>query len=130
MPWAVGAICTGAPASTATASPCPTPAAARPPAIRRARACTSAQLCRTGASGSPVTMPFLLHWALLYIVSVNRLTTIPLAYAQLRRVFEYVGNPARICRRARNFGSRWGSTVARLRERRAEAAGGGGPLVY
>ena len=32
MPWAVRAISTGAPASTATASPWPTPEAARPPA--------------------------------------------------------------------------------------------------
>ena len=40
MPCAVGAISTGAPASTATASPWPTPAAARPPATRRLRSCT------------------------------------------------------------------------------------------
>ena len=77
MPCAVGAISTGAPASTATASPWPMPAAARPPATRRARSCTSAQVCRTGLSGSPVTMPLRLQWALPYIVSVNRLTTIP-----------------------------------------------------
>ena len=56
-PWAVGAISTGKPASTPTASPCPTPAAASPPAIRRARSCTSSQVCRTGSCGSPVTMP-------------------------------------------------------------------------
>ena len=87
MPCAVGAISTGAPASTATASPCPTPAAARPPATWRARWCTSAQVCRTGSSGSPVTMPFMLHWALKYMVSVNWLTTIPLAPARRRGVF-------------------------------------------
>ena len=47
-----------APASTPTASPWPTPAAASPPAIRRrARSCTSPQVCRTGSCGSPVTMP-------------------------------------------------------------------------
>ena len=34
---AIGAISTGNPASTPTASPCPTPAAASPPAMRRAR---------------------------------------------------------------------------------------------
>ena len=54
---AVGAISTGNPASTPTASPCPTPAAASPPAMRRARSCTSSQVCRTGSCGSPVTMP-------------------------------------------------------------------------
>ncbi len=56
-PWAVGAISTGKPASTPTASPWPMPAAARPPAIRRARSCTSPQVWRTGSCGSPVTMP-------------------------------------------------------------------------
>src|ERR1700722_3035161 len=74
-----GAISGGAPASTGTASPCPTPAAAKPPAIRRARSCTSPQVCRTGQFGSPVTKPFELDWAVPYIVSVNLLKTIPLA---------------------------------------------------
>ena len=73
-PCAVGAISTGAPASTPTASPFPTPAAARPPATRRALSWTSPQVCRTGRSGSPVTMPLVLLYALGYIVSVNRLT--------------------------------------------------------
>ena len=85
MPCAVGAISTGAPASTATVSPCPTPDPARPPATRRARSCTSPQVCRTGQFGSPVTMPFELDWALPYIVSVNLLKTIPLAPALRRR---------------------------------------------
>ena len=84
MPCAVGAISAGAPASTATASPRPTPAAARPPAIRRARSCTSTPGMPDGAFGSPVTMPFELHWALPYIVSVNLLKTIPPAPAPLR----------------------------------------------
>ena len=48
-PCAVGAISTGNPASTPTASPCPIPAAARPPAIRRARSWTSPQVWRTGS---------------------------------------------------------------------------------
>ena len=74
-PWAVGAISTGAPASTPTASPWPTPAAARPPAIRRARSCTSPQVCRTGSCGSPVTMPLVRSRALRNIFSVNLLTT-------------------------------------------------------
>ena len=56
-PCAVGAISTGKPASTPTASPCPMPAAARPPAMRRARSWTSPQVWRTGSWGSPVTMP-------------------------------------------------------------------------
>lgn len=43
-PCAVGAISTGKPASTPTASPGPMPAAARPPAMRRARSCTSPQV--------------------------------------------------------------------------------------
>ena len=73
MACAVGAISTGAPASTATASPCPTPAAARPPATRRLRSCTCCQVWRTGASGSPVFMPLRLLWALSDMVWVNRL---------------------------------------------------------
>src|SRR6185312_8101681 len=77
MPCEVGAISTGAPASTATASPCPTPDAARPPATQRARSCTSPQVCLTGASGSPVVMPLELLRALAYIVSVNLLTRDP-----------------------------------------------------
>ena len=76
-PCAVGAISTGAPASTPTASPWPTPAAASPPATRRALSCTSRQVCRTGACGSPVTIPWVLVWAFRYIVSVKRLTTTP-----------------------------------------------------
>ena len=72
--WAVGAISTGAPASTPTASPGPTPAAASPPAMHRARSWTSAQVCRTGSTGSPVTMPLGLVRALWNILSVNRLT--------------------------------------------------------
>ena len=58
-----------------TASPGPTPAADRPPAIRRARSWTSRQVCRTGSTGSPVTMPLLVVMALWNIFSVNRLTT-------------------------------------------------------
>ena len=73
-PWAVGAISTGAPASTPTASPRPMPAAARPPAMRRARSCTSRQVWRTGSWGSPVTMPLELVMALWNILSVKRLT--------------------------------------------------------
>src|SRR5215211_2950327 len=76
-PCAVGAISTGAPASTPTASPGFTPAAARPPAILRAMSWTSAHVCRTGASGSPVTNPCTLERALSYIVSVKRLTVAP-----------------------------------------------------
>src|SRR5271169_746501 len=91
MPCAVGAISTGAPASTATASPWPTPAAARPPAICRARWWTSNQVCRTGASGSPVFMPLKLHWALANIVSVNLLTEIPLASAQMAQLVRTPG---------------------------------------
>src|SRR5690242_3542672 len=85
MACAAGAISAGAPASTGTASPRPTPAAARPPAIRRARSCTSPQVCRTGQFGSPVTRPFELEWAVPYMVSVNLLKTIPLASAPRRR---------------------------------------------
>ncbi len=48
-PCAVGAISTGKPASTPTASPCPMPAAARPPAMLRARSWTSPQVWRTGS---------------------------------------------------------------------------------
>src|ERR1700677_1869868 len=94
MPCAVGAISTGAPASTATASPWPTPAAARPPAICRARWWTSNQVCRTGASGSPVFMPLKLHWALANIVSVNLLMEILLAQRRWHNVF---GLRAREC---------------------------------
>ena len=43
-PWAVGAISTGRPASTPMASPRPMPAAARPPAMQRARSWTSPQV--------------------------------------------------------------------------------------
>ena len=80
-PCAVGAISTGAPASTAIASPRPTPCRAKPPAIRRARSWTCAQVCRTGASGSPVTMPLALCRAFRYIVCVKMLTLSPLAFA-------------------------------------------------
>ena len=73
--WAVGAISTGAPARTPTASPRPTPAAAKPPAMHRERSYTSRQVCRTDSRGSPVTMPFSLVMALWNILSVNRLTT-------------------------------------------------------
>ena len=73
-PCAVGAISTGKPASTPTASPRPMPAAARPPAMRRARSWTSPQVWRTGAWGSPVTMPFFEMRALRNIFSVNLLT--------------------------------------------------------
>src|SRR5689334_6419288 len=79
MPWLVGAISTGAPASTGTASPRQTPASANPPAIRRARSCTSPQVCRTGQFGSPVTRPFELDCAVPYMVSVNLLKVFPLA---------------------------------------------------
>ena len=74
-PCAVGAISTGKPASTPTASPCPMPAAARPPAMQRARSWTSPQVWRTGSWGSPVTMPVVTVRALRYIFSVNLLTT-------------------------------------------------------
>ena len=74
-PCAVGAISTGAPANTPTESPGPTPAAARPPAIRRDRSWTSRQVCRTGSCGSPVTMPLASLRALANILSVKRLTT-------------------------------------------------------
>ncbi len=73
-PCAVGAISTGYPASTPTASSGPMPAAARPPAIRRARSWTSPQVWRTGSWGSPVTMPVVTDRALRYIFSVNLLT--------------------------------------------------------
>src|ERR1700744_3735016 len=95
MPCAVGAISTGAPASTATASPCPTPAAERPPATRRPRSCTSPQVCRTGASGSPVIMPLRLLWALSYMVWVNRLTTDPLALTRAARSVSAVNRQSR-----------------------------------
>src|ERR1700676_855554 len=88
MPCAVGAISTGAPARTATASPGPMPDVARPPAMRRARSCRSRHVCRTGESGSPVTMPLGLVIALAYIVSVKLLTTIPLAPARPRGVLD------------------------------------------
>jgi len=55
--WMAGAMSTGAPASTVTASPGPIPAAAKAPAIFRACWWTSRQVIRTGASGSPVTIP-------------------------------------------------------------------------
>ena len=67
-------------------------AAANPPAMHLARWCTSDQVCRTGASGSPVTIPFRLHRALLYMVSVNVLTTILLAPG-VRRVMVARGTP-------------------------------------
>ena len=73
IPCAVGAISTGAPASTATTSPRPTPAAASAPAMLRARSCTSAHDWRSGASGSPVMKPFVLLAALAYMVVVKRL---------------------------------------------------------
>ena len=73
-PCAVGAISTGKPASTPIASPRPMPAAARPPAMRRARSCTSPQVWRTGSCGSPVTMPVVAVRALWNILSVNLLT--------------------------------------------------------
>jgi hypothetical protein len=38
-------------------------------------------VCRTGASGSPVTMPLQLHRALMTIISVKVLTEIPPAQA-------------------------------------------------
>src|ERR1700677_2154858 len=91
MPCAVGAISTGAPASTATASPWPTPAEERPPATCLARWWTSNQVCRTGASGSPVLMPLKLHWALANIVSVNLLTEIPLVSAQMAQLVRTPG---------------------------------------
>src|ERR1700753_4024159 len=72
-PCPLGAIQAGAPASTGTESPRPTPARAKPPAIRRARSCTSPHVCRTGQFGSPVTKPLAPEWALPYIVSVNLL---------------------------------------------------------
>ena len=53
----------------------------------------SAQVCRTGWSGSPVTMPLKLHRALKYIVSVNWLTAIPLAPARRAR-FARIGGAA------------------------------------
>src|SRR6478735_10035180 len=80
MPCAVGAISTGAPARTATASPGPMPAAASPPATRRARSCTCAQVWRTGACGSPVFSPLVLDRALEYIVSVKTLMTGPYGF--------------------------------------------------
>ena len=86
MPCAVGAISTGAPASTATASPCPTPAAASPPAIATGPLVHLAPGMADRASGSPVTMPLRLVWALAYIVSVNLLMTIPSASPPRRRV--------------------------------------------
>ncbi|COW64172.1 Uncharacterised protein [Mycobacterium tuberculosis] len=70
---AVGAISTGKPASTPTTSPRPTPAAARPPAMQRARSWTSPQVWRTGMCGSPVTMPVVAVRALWNIFSVNLL---------------------------------------------------------
>src|ERR1700744_746173 len=76
-PCPAGAISAGAWANTGMASPGPTPAAAKPPAIRRARSCTSPQLCRIGQLGSPVTRPLELDWAGLYIFSVNLLKAIP-----------------------------------------------------
>lgn len=72
-PCPAGAISAGAPASSGTASPQPMPAAANPPAIRRARSCTSPQVCRTGQWGSPVTRPRELDCAVPYMVSVNLL---------------------------------------------------------
>ena len=59
MPCAVGAMSTGAPARTATASPWPTPAAARPPAIRRVRACTWSPGMSDGGIGFPGVHPLL-----------------------------------------------------------------------
>ena len=76
-PWAVGAISTGKPASTPMASPRPMPAAASPPAMHRARSCTSPQVWRTGSWGSPVTMPVVAVRALRNIFSVNLLTKPP-----------------------------------------------------
>src|SRR5690606_19718100 len=66
------------PASIATASPGPTPAAASPPATLRARWWTSSQEWRTGEWGSPVLNPLVLRWALANIVSVKRLIDSPL----------------------------------------------------
>ena len=94
-PCAVGAISTGAPASTPTASPWRTPAATRPPATRRALSCTSPQLCRTGRSGSPVTIPCGLVRAFSYIVSVKRLTLRPPSRDPLR---EWYGPESEIAR--------------------------------
>ena len=61
--------------------------------------------------GSPVTMPLRLHRAL----RVHRLGKSahdnPFGLGEITTRVCCVGNPARICGRARNFGSRWGSTV-------------------
>ena len=43
--------------------------------MQRARSWTSRQVCRTGSTGSPVTMPLVLVMALWNIFSVNRLMT-------------------------------------------------------
>ena len=87
-PCAVGAISTGKPASTPTASPRPIPGGGQ--ATRDAparRSCTSPQVWRTGSCGSPVTMPVVAVRALRYILSVNLLTTtscwVPAANAQV-----------------------------------------------
>ena len=64
-----------APASTPTASPRPTPAAARPPAMRRARSCTSPQVCRTGLVRLTGDHALAAGRALRNIFSVNLLTT-------------------------------------------------------
>ena len=85
IPWAVGAISTGAPASTATASPCPMPAAARPPAMRSCPLVHLGPGVPTGVPGSPVVMPLRLVRALANIVSVNLLTKFLLAQARWRR---------------------------------------------
>ena len=125
MPWAVGAISTGAPASTATASPWPTPAAASPPATRRARSCTCAHVCRIGASGSPVFKPLELRWALSYIVWVNWL--IQAHSSQLWLVLRGPDEGARAARMARAAGIRPPSAMTVRRHAWPPEATPGGP---
>lgn len=75
--WIAGAISTGMPTNMPMASSGPSPAPASPPATCLARSWTCFQVCRTGVSGSPVTMPLLLDSALAYSSSVNLLTVPP-----------------------------------------------------